>query len=164
MANSISQKESKKFGQHIIANRDIDEGELVMAASAFASIEYVSCTGSKCFNCGTSKNFNNIQCNYCLNVWFCSMNCMANMQHRNLCNSLYDNTDCRTTRLVTEIINVATKNVSDLEAFFMFCFGILFGNKNAMNCQSPYSQYGVLLKLKGKRKEAHQLIARRVVS
>lgn len=162
MSNAVSQKESKKFGHHLIANRDIDEGEVLMATSSFASIEYVSCTGFQCFNCGTSKNL--VQCEHCLNVWFCSTICNANRKHRNLCNSLYNNTDCRSTRLITEIINVATKNVKDLETFFNFSSGILFSNKNAMNCQPPFSQYGVLLKLRRKREVCHKSIAKRVVS
>lgn len=164
MSNAVSQKENKEFGQHLIANRNIDEGEIIMRVSAFASIECASCTGSQCFNCGTSENFAKIQCEYCSNVWFCSKKCTANRQHRNLCNPLYNNTDCFKKRLITEIINVATKNVTDFDVFFEFCCDILFGNKNPMSCQPPYSQYGVLLKLQGEREKSHQSVAKRVVS
>lgn len=164
MSNAITQKESKRFGQHLVAVRDIDEGETLMTISAFASIEYVKCTGARCFSCGTTENYNRIQCEHCIDIWFCSKRCSSNKQHRNKCNPFYDKTDCKSIRLVAEIINVATKRVPNSETFFMFCSGILFSNKNAMNCQPPYSEYGMLLKLKGKREEIHRSIAKRVVS
>lgn len=167
MSNALAQNKNDTFGNHLIANRDIDVGEQLMFTSAFASVEYLSCTGPNCFNCGKTvhskrKNHMLIQCQHCINVWFCSKRCSLNRLHRRNCNALYSNEDCKIVRLVTEMVNVASKSISDIEQYLQFCSDILVLNKKANNCRPPKSVYGLILGLKAKMEENHLSIAQRV--
>lgn len=163
VANVLKLNENHKFGKHIIANCDIDVGKFVMITPAFASIEYVTCTNLGCFQCGKIENYKRIQCPHCINVWFCSKRCSLSEMHRKKCNKMYHYTDCRTVRLVTEIITMALKSVSDAKTLLEYCRGILFFNKKLKSCQSPYSTYGEIIRLKGIPEKIHFPIAQRVV-
>lgn len=136
MSTKIAEKNTKKFGCHLISTQNIEDGELVMASAAFASVEYVSSIGKGCFNCG--KDNQAIQCEYCIDVYFCSILCSANREHRVRCNKTYVNTDCRSIRLIAEIIDVATRNVRNILPFLQFCCGVLHDEKNPNKCQPPY--------------------------
>lgn len=130
-----------------------------MISSAYASTEYLKSHANSCFQCG--KQTKRIQCQYCFNVFFCSKKCASNRVHRKNCNKMFNQSDCGTVRLVTEIINTASNAISDMNIFFEFCAGIF--NKKTKDCQPPYSQYGEILQLKGKAEQQHVSIAKRAV-
>lgn len=94
MSDAIMIKRNKTFGTHLVANRNIVAGDQLMTASAFACVEYVSCTDpSKCFNCGRglAKEERKIQCANCIDVWLCSNICSSNRVHRQKCDSFHKN-------------------------------------------------------------------------
>lgn len=161
MSNAVIQVENKHFEIHIKANRDINEGEFLVAASAFASIEFISGIGHGCFQCG--KSGTKIQCPFCIDVWFCSEKCSQSKFHRKNCNPNYINEDCKIVRLVIEMINVAFKSVNDVKSLLDFCCGILFHNRKSKNCLPLYAQYGEILQLKGKPEDKHHLISKRAL-
>lgn len=163
MSNAVTQAENKKFGKHLIVSRDVNDGEVLIAASAFASIEYVSCIGECCFKCGKTENCKLIQCTHCIDVWFCSHICSLDKIHRRRCNTTYTQDDCKSLRLVIEIINVAFNSVADVKSLLDFCCGILFHNKKSKNCVPPFAQYGEILQLKGKSSNNGYLIAKRAL-
>lgn len=163
MADALSREDNEKFGVHIVAKRDIVEGEVLLATSAFATVEFVSCTGSHCFHCGDANNYKQIECKHCIDVWFCSKKCSMNKTHKKTCNRIHAKKDCKVTRLVTEIMNVASKKFDSIELFLQFCSEVMMLKKNTNKCLPPYSEYGELLTLKGYPEESHTLIAKRVV-
>lgn len=75
-SDAVAQKTSKTFGNYLVAKHDLVAGEQVMAASAFAKIEYVSCTATnKCFNCDRwCKDQTKLQCENCIDVFFVAKN------------------------------------------------------------------------------------------
>lgn len=162
MSNALTLAENAEFGKHVIASRDINIGEMLMAASAFASVEYVSCIGQCCFECGKTGN-ENIRCDHCINVWFCSERCSLSQTHREKCNTMFSKDDCKMVRLVTEIIRVAVDAVVDLKPFMEFAHGILNdtqeSNPPSRKYRPPYSLYAEMLQLKAKPEEHHRRIA-----
>lgn len=162
MANALSLQESKKFGKHVIAQRDIDVGQVIMVTPGFASIECLSSVDAHCFQCGKVQNIGFIQCPHCINLWFCSKQCYSNKSHRSKCKKIFHASDCHIVRLVTEMITVAFE-MADMETMIDFCRGILFFDKKHKNLQPPYSSYGEVLRLKGFTEQKHFEIAKRVV-
>lgn len=162
MSNALSLQENIKFGKHVIAQRDIDVGQVIMATPGFASIECLSSIDGHCFQCGNVKKIGFIQCPHCINLWFCSKRCYSNKAHRSKCKKIFQASDCYIVRLVTEIITVAFE-MTDVETMIDFCRGILFFGKKHKNLQPPYSSYGEVLRLKGLTEEMHFEIAKRIV-
>lgn len=163
MANVLSMKENKTFGKHIIANSDIDVGKIVIAASAFASIDYLIHNGPGCFQCGKESK-SRIQCPYCIDVWFCSDRCKSNRIHRNKCDSTFKSSDCSIIRLMTRVITVACNSVDEMTALLEFSRGIILMGKKPKKFNVPYSQYGEILTLKGQPDVENSAKARRVVN
>lgn len=162
MANNILVKENGTFGKHLVAAGDIDIGQVVMAATSFASIDYLSSTNSRCFHCG-KKEANEIKCPHCIDLFFCSKKCSLSEVHRSRCNSKYSHNDSEVVRLVVEIISVAFRAMTNVEVFVEFCSGILFFDKKPKNLQPPYSIYAEMLLLKGRVHDEHFFIAQRIV-
>lgn len=162
MANVLEVKENLTFGKYVTAKCDIDVGRLVLASKPFASIQYLKCTGSGCFNCGVEKN-TKIRCQHCIDVHFCSEACSLNEIHRTQCNSLFSTADCEEVRLVTEIIRVALSRVPEAKPFLEFCRDILRSKETPQNDQPPYSQYAEILQLKAKPESEYVSVARRAV-
>lgn len=160
MADVLGLKENITFGKHIVAESHIGVGKTVMVSPAYASIEYLSSHPDTCFHCGKADI--QIQCQYCIDVWFCSEKCALNKLHQKNCNKMFDRNDCKSVRLVTKIIDTASKSIP-VDTFLEFCGGILWKNKKTKDCKPPYSEYGEILQLKGKAEEIHVSIARRVV-
>lgn len=162
LSKVLSLKENEKFGVHVVANNHIDVGEIVVASPPFACIDYLVNTGVGCFNCGKISKVK-IQCENCINVWFCSNLCKATKSHRKRCDTNFKSNDCHITRLAIEMIVVAFKAADNIEILLEFCRGVLFSNKEPRKCRPPYSKYGEILKLKGQAEPDHAAIARRVV-
>lgn len=162
MAKVLSLKTNKTFGKHIVANQDIVAGDVVVAASPFAFIEYLACNGNGCFECGKVTQ-HKIYCQNCIDVWFCSNQCKASRLHRVKCDPVFERNDCRIVRLATKIITVAINAVNDINTLLQFCRALLLSNKKSMKCHPPYSTYGEIINLKEQRDHAHASIARRVV-
>lgn len=55
MANILALKHDDQFGNHIVANCDIDVGKVVIATSPFAAYEFFSSIDERCFHCGKKK-------------------------------------------------------------------------------------------------------------
>lgn len=163
MANVLSLKKNKVYGEHIISEIDIDVGHVILVTQAFASIEYLSSIDSSCFNCRKVRNNFFLECPFCINVRFCSRRCSLNEIHSSKCNRTFHRNDNHIVRLTTEIIRVALEKFSDTKTFIDFCQGILFLNKKHSNCQPPFSSYGELLRLKGIIRDEHLTIAHRVM-
>lgn len=163
MVDALKLKENITFGKHIVATNDIDVGKTVLISPAYASIEYVSSRPDSCFQCGGFLS-NRIQCQYCIDVYFCSTKCSLSRDHRMNCNKKFNQSDCKTVRLVTKIIDIASKSISDVNIFLEFCKGILLNNKKTKDCKPPFSQYGEILQLKGIAEKNHVSIAKRVVN
>lgn len=162
MANVFELKENHTFGKHIIAKCDINVGDEVLVTAAFASIQYLTCSGSGCFNCGKVAN-KKIQCPHCINVHFCSERCSLNQVHRKKCNPIFSHADCEIVRLVTEIIMVALIQAPDAKTLLELGRDIVLSRSKPQNIQAPYSQYCELLQLKGNSEKKHILTARRAV-
>lgn len=160
MVDALKIKKNATFGKHITASCDIDVGKTVMISSAYASVQYLSSRPDSCFQCG--KPTKKIQCQYCINVFFCSKKCATNRIHRNNCDKTFDRNDCKSVRLVTAITDTATKSISDINIFFDFCAGILLNNKKTTNCRPPFFQYGEVRRTCFHEDE-HASIAKRVV-
>lgn len=166
MANSLSLAENVVFGTHVVANCELNARQVVMATPAFAIIECLSSTDSRCFSCGKANNSGFIQCLHCSNLWFCGKRCSASKIHQSKCNEIFDRGDCYILRLVYEIIKSALEQFPDLNAFFDFCSGLLFSAKQSKmkyyrQCKPPYSTYGEILQLEKCEKDEHFKIAQR---
>lgn len=162
MVKVLSLNENKRFGKHLIANSNIDVGDCIMAAPAFASIEYLVRTGLGCFECGEVTECK-IQCSHCIDIWFCSDRCRKSENHQQKCDPLFESSDCRIVRLTTQIITTAFNSVVDISSMLEFCRGLLLHNKKSNKCHPPYSEYGEILTLKGQPNPVDSKIARRVV-
>lgn len=161
-SKAMVQKTNKTYGTHLVASRNICAGEPIMDTPPFAMIEYVTCLDVlKCFSCGSELKTSNskIECDHCIDVAFCSKRCSLSKAHKIRCNQMYQKTDCRATRLATEIIRIAVERCKDAKLLLEFSDGISKNKKNV--CQPPFFNYGLLLKLKGKNETDHQSIARR---
>lgn len=162
MADTFKLKENVTFGMHIVAQKDIDVGKTLMVSYSFSSVEYLSSRCGSCFQCGRpAKRF---QCQHCIEVYFCSSKCRQNRVHRKYCNRMFHREDCRTVRLVTEIIDTASKYFPDVSVFLDFCANVLIKNKKHKDCKLPYSSYNEILLLKGKSEENTFCLAKRIVT
>lgn len=141
MSGALTLKESKKFGKHVVTRQDLAAGDMVIATSPFASIEYLECSGDGCFECGKAST-KKIECPRCINVWFCSNRCTSSRVHRVKCLPLFERQDCRKVRLATEIINVAINRTRCIQMFFELCRAVLLLNKPTQKYCPPYSEYG----------------------
>lgn len=162
MAKFLALKQNKKFGVHVITKEDISVDKVVIAASAFASIEYLFCTSSGCFTCGKITEAK-IRCLNCIDVSFCSNKCKTNRTHRTKCDTYFNSSDCHIVRLTTQIISVAINEINDINTMIEFVQGLLFKKKNSAKCQPPFSQYGEILRLKESPVFANASKARRAV-
>lgn len=162
MANVLSFEENNKFGKHVVAECDIDVGEVILISSGFASIEYLSSINERCFQCGKDHNKDFIKCAHCVNLWFCSIRCCSDKMHKSKCNTTFQASDCHRMRLATEMITVAF-GLGDVETIADFCRGIFFFDKKHKNLKPPFSSYYEILRLKGLAEEKHANIAKRVV-
>ncbi|XP_031619101.1 SET and MYND domain-containing protein DDB_G0273591-like [Contarinia nasturtii] len=94
LANVLEVDTSKLFGRHIVANCDIDVGQIIGVAKPFSQIIYGSIDGnnnsslpSNCLTC--HKNNVTVQCERCDDVMFCSEECRsANKIHKIECTSI----------------------------------------------------------------------------
>lgn len=162
MVNILSLKANKAFGFHIAATQDIAAGDVVIATHPFAVIDYLECTGSGCFKCGNVPK-SKIQCENCINVFFCSNSCKSSRTHRTKCDKRFDRNDCRIIRLATQIITVVINVVSDIKTLLEFCRGLLYSKKKSKQCRPPYSTYGEILQLQEHHDSDNASKARRVV-
>lgn len=159
MSNALAIRESKKFGTHIRAERDIDVGETLMETPGFASINYISSVDGRCFECGKVST---LKCEHCLNLHFCSIRCSNCKIHRDMCDSIHSVNDCQKVRLVTKIMTIALK-IANVEVLMDFCRGILLCGKNPKDLRPPYSAYAEILRLKGKTNSSSLYIANQAV-
>lgn len=104
-----------------------------------------------------------IQCEHCVNVFFCGKKCSLNRAHKKRCDLIYSKNDCGTIRLVTQIINEASKKMSSIQLFLEFCFEMIFKREDAKQSQLLYPEYASIFQLKEKPEERHNFIAKRVV-
>lgn len=163
LANVIMMKKDEIFGVHLVANRDIDVGKVIVVSSAFASVECLSSIDSCCFQCGKSNNTNFIKCSYCINTFFCSKKCSLSKIHASKCNKMFSSSDSYIVRLTTETIKNAFEKANDTNTFIEFIKGVLFRKIKHNNCQPPYSTYGEILNLKGSKENDHATMTHRVV-
>lgn len=162
MAAVLKMKEDKKFGKHLVTQTDLAVGQVVLAASPFAFVEYVMAVGSGCFNCGAQPNGKFIQCEFCINIQFCSKRCSLTQHHHSKCDRMFNRNDCREVRLATKLILNVISTFPDSETMLDFSSGILFSNKKSHHYLPPFSQYGEILQLTGKMKAENVLLAKRV--
>lgn len=163
MANVLSLNENKTFGKHIVANRNIDVGKMVIVSKPFASIETLSSIGSNCFQCGKSWKKNFIECPHCTNVLFCSKRCSLSKEHLSKCDRMFFRDDCHIVRLTVKIIQNTFEMVNDHDTLIEFVKGVLFSKKKPEKCIPPYSSYGELLNLKGSIQENQLNMVHRVM-
>lgn len=160
-SDALILNENETYGRHFIAKRNIMEGEILGSTYPFASVRYVSCTGSGCFTCG--KNECKIQCDHCIDVFFCDKKCSLNRAHKKRCDSMYSKNDCERIRLVTKIINEASKKMSNIQLFLKFCYAMIFNRENSEPFQSLYPEYARIFELKEMPEDTQNFTATRVV-
>lgn len=161
-AQKWSLKKNAIFGTHVKAKTDIDAGEIVIAATPFAQVEYLICTSAGCFTCG-KRTKHKVYCSYCVDVFFCSTKCKANKLHREKCDENFSSDFCSTSRLITKMILAALDIFKDIETMLEFWRAYL-SNEKPSEIQTPCSQYREIIELKGKAETNHSGIARSVVS
>lgn len=163
VSSKLSIQKSEQFGNHVVANDDIDVGEVVMETSGFANIEVLTSINSSCFHCGKCFDEKFIQCKNCIKLMFCSIKCRRSSEsHRNICKNIFSSEDCFIVRLVYEMIVTALKQFQNIENMLYFTRRVLFTNINIENLVPPYSSYGEMLRLKGRIDEKYSAIAHRV--
>lgn len=160
MANTMSLKKNKHFGVHVVADTEIDVGQPMVSASPFACIEYLECTGKGCFQCDKTAK---IKCAHCIDLWFCSSFCKANILHQNTCDTRFVNSDNREVRLISSMSIVAINTFKDLGTVLEFSRAVIFTNRKSSSCRRPYSEYAELLQLQGQAEPEHAAMSRRVV-
>lgn len=161
MANSISLQESKKFGVHIKAKRDISVGESLVETKGFVSLKYLSSVKCRCFQCGKMGRIK-FKCEHCIDLYFCSEKCRNNKDHRDMCNTDFSADDCYLVRMVTKILTIAL-SLTDIKSLMDFCGAIILHGKNTKNLRPPYSAYAEILRLKGKSDPMSLNIANRAI-
>lgn len=166
MANVLAIKENEKFGKHIVAECDIDVGNVVISTPAFATIECLKMgSESGCFECGGCiSHF--IKCPYCIDIKFCSKSCSKSKLHKSKCNQLFSSNDCRVIRMTTEIITVAFKSVKNVKVLLDLCRRLVFRNNEFKNCEPAMepalSEYAEIIQFRGKEEDHNMKIAKRV--
>lgn len=166
VASVISIAENATYGKHVIAKYDLEVGQVIIAATAFASVEVLSSVNKCCFNCGKHFSDRFVQCKHCSNLWFCTKRCSLNQAHRAKCQSIFNYNDCCITRIVTEVIISMIEKMANVKTFLQFCRYILLCEEKPANCtpdEAPFSQYAEILRLKGRREFEHIAIANRVM-
>lgn len=73
-AHGLEIKQSKKFGKHIVTNRNLEIGETVIIEEAYCIASNAGATHSHCAFC-FEENANLIPCKNCSAVMFCSQKC-----------------------------------------------------------------------------------------
>lgn len=139
MIDALKVKTNATFGRHIEANCDIGVGNTIMISSAYTSIAYLPSKPNSCFQCGKSGNLV-LQCDHCIDIYFCSTGCHLSRKHREFCNELFDKDDCKIVRLTTEIIDKASKSFPSVDVFLEFSANILLKRKNHKQCNPPAAE------------------------
>lgn len=94
LANSLTITSNNQFGRHLIANCDIDVGQLVLMEESFAAVAK-SNEQMTCFNC-LSEVANFIACSQCSDIVFCSKKCSeTNLVHKLDCNTPFHRMHCK---------------------------------------------------------------------
>lgn len=119
IANSFSLNENKEFGVHVVAETQIQAGEIVFVTKPFASIKYLIRTSEGCFECSKITQ-QKIQCLHCIDVWFCSTACKASRNHRIICDKRFKSSNCRMSRLAIEIIAIGIKEFGGIGPLYEF--------------------------------------------
>lgn len=94
LANSLTIKSNNQFGRHLIANCDIDVGQLVLIEESFGAVAK-SDKQMTCYSCLVEvANF--IACSQCSDVVFCSNKCSeTNLVHKLDCNTPFHRMHCK---------------------------------------------------------------------
>lgn len=163
MTNVLSFKHDEIFGNHIVANCDIDVGKVVIATPPFADLEFFSSIDERCFHCGKIKNREFFSCPHCINTWFCSKRCSLDEIHASKCDATFNREDCYAVRLATQMIKIAFQKTPNVKALVDFCFGVLFFEKESRQCLPPFSNYGEILQLQSFTERSNIKKAHRVV-
>lgn len=139
IVDAFQVKNSITFGKQLVAKEDITVGNTVMVSTAFASVEYLLCIrDSSCFQCGKrAVAAKEIRCPHCINVRFCSWKCSLSRVHRIKCNQMFNQDDCKTVRLVLEIIDKASKFFPDVTVFLDFCAHVVLNLFCSMSMPMP---------------------------
>ncbi|XP_063705524.1 SET and MYND domain-containing protein DDB_G0273589-like [Culicoides brevitarsis] len=75
IANSIQLNMNKIYGRHLVANRDLSPGDVIMVEKPFAPVIEPKAAYQKCNNCLSFAFYNLIPCPTCVGAMFCSQQC-----------------------------------------------------------------------------------------
>ncbi|XP_058807427.1 SET and MYND domain-containing protein 4-like isoform X2 [Phymastichus coffea] len=73
-SDAICIKYTKEFGKHLIADRDIEAGEILIVEKPYASLLHSKNIYSHCSHCFV-RSWDIIPCEYCVYAMYCSENC-----------------------------------------------------------------------------------------
>lgn len=118
LSEMLTVTSNEQFGRHLVANCDINVGQLVLMEESFASV--AKCNDQMtCYTCLTEiANF--IPCLQCTDVVFCSEKCMdANLVHKFDCNTVYHVLHFKAKFTIQTILIAVTafSNIEDLMVF-----------------------------------------------
>lgn len=75
IADCIQLNMNKVYGRHLITNRDLKPGDVIMVEKPFAPVIDLNAAYQKCNNCLSSRFYNLIPCPECVGAMFCSRQC-----------------------------------------------------------------------------------------
>lgn len=75
IADCIQLNMNKVYGRHLITNRDLKPGDVIMVEKPFAPVIDPNAAYQKCNNCLSFRFYNLIPCPECVGAMFCSRQC-----------------------------------------------------------------------------------------
>lgn len=157
MANVLEIKGNKEFGRCVVAKKDIDIGQTVFVAEAFAS----AVTADKkaiCYTCQkTEMNF--IACTKCTDVMFCDEDCANwNSIHKMECGTCFHQINDLGVKFIIQTILVAIETFPNVDRLIEFVEGVTSDegcDKIPKSSIDSASKYGIFLKLTPDYKDEH---------
>lgn len=111
ISENFSLKYNKKYGKHIIAQKDIKPGEVIAEEKAFIVYPEFNKFYILCSHC-LSQTLNGIPCNFCSRMMYCSENCKTKAWKQ------YHDIECSIIQKIS--LNNSIKNAEFMENRFKF--------------------------------------------
>lgn len=150
MANVLEIKGNKEFGRCIVAKKNIEVGQTVFVAEAFASA-VIAEKQAYCYTCQkTEMNF--IPCGNCSDVMFCDEDCANwNTMHKTVdCQTCYHQINDIGVKFIIQTILVAIETFPSIEHLMKMVETVTSDkgcDKIPKSSNDPLSKYSIFLKL-----------------
>ncbi|XP_053663185.1 SET and MYND domain-containing protein 4-like [Anopheles marshallii] len=99
VANCLQLQRSQEYGRHVVTNRPLNPGDIVMIEKPFVAVLNESLRYVRCAHCHHEKTFTLIPCEGCTEAMYCSEQCLRKAHQ------LYHRYECAVIRDLRRISN-----------------------------------------------------------